>query len=105
MLLDTEDRKRYLADIGPVIGVLRVYADLFFYAGGAYSQAAGALVDLHAVQVVGYDDADGGWLCTNSWGAGWGEGGSFLLRIRYGECGLDSPYPFWGISGIRLAGK
>ncbi|MDD2238158.1 MAG: C1 family peptidase, partial [Kiritimatiellae bacterium] len=36
----------------------------------------------HAVALVGWNDADGGyWILRNSWGTGWGEGG--YMRIRY----------------------
>jgi hypothetical protein len=46
--------------------------------------------------VVGYDDDHGCWICKNSWGTGWGEGGFF--RIAYGQCGIDAQ--MWAINGI-----
>lgn len=43
----------------------------------------------HAVMIVGWDDnicGDGGWICKNSWGTGWGDQGFFY--IPYGSCGI-----------------
>ncbi|HUV35555.1 MAG TPA: C1 family peptidase, partial [Patescibacteria group bacterium] len=41
----------------------------------------------HVVLIVGWDDAmcggNGGWICKNSWGTGWGDNGYFY--IRYGS--------------------
>jgi C1A family cysteine protease len=36
----------------------------------------------HCIGVVGYD-ADGNWICRNSWGTGWGQGGYFTLPHAY----------------------
>jgi C1A family cysteine protease len=52
------------------------------------------------VSVVGYDDATGCWICKNSWGAGFGEGGFF--RIAYGNCGIDAE--MWLAEGIADTG-
>lgn len=50
---------------------------------------------LHAVLIVGYTDADGGWFeFRNSWGSKWGRGG--YGRISYGHLtafGLGGAYP------------
>ena len=54
---------------------------------------AGHFKGLHAVAVVGYDDGQRCWIVKNSWGTNWGEGGFF--RIGYGECGLDTQFPFF----------
>lgn len=104
----TEQRKRTVAFNGPVIAGMRVHEDLPYYASGVYRHVAGAELALHAVCVVGYDDAgagaavDGGdaagagqghWIVKNSWGEDWGEGG--YVRVAYGECGLDSAFPFY----------
>jgi C1A family cysteine protease len=51
------------------------------------------------VEVIGFSDLAGCWICKNSWGSGWGDAGFF--RIAYGQCGIDSTYPFWGISGTQ----
>lgn len=38
---------------------------------------------LHAVTVIGYDDAAGRLLCENSWGSKYGDGGFFGIRYDY----------------------
>ncbi|GEM_PF-2113793 len=45
----------------------------------------------HCVLIVGWDDnlcdsLGGGWICKNSWGTGWGDGGFFY--IPYGSCDI-----------------
>lgn len=88
-----EQRKRTIAFNGPVVGGMRVFDDLPYYQSGVYRHVAGAQRALHAVAVVGYDDDGGHWVVKNSWGEHWGEGG--YIRVAYGECGLDSEFPFY----------
>ncbi len=42
----------------------------------------------HAVVIVSYNDDEEYWLCKNSWGSWWADGGYF--RIGYGQCGIES---------------
>jgi len=103
------DRKRWLADIGPLSAVFHVYDDFFLTGGGVYSHVAGASAGYHCVEVVGYSDPEGCWICKNSWGLTWGDQGFF--KIAYGECGIDDTsndtdsgtvnrFPMWGAQGI-----
>ena len=89
----TEQRKRVLAFHGPVVGAMRVFEDFPHYRQGIYSHVAGRQLALHAVCVVGYDDAEGFWIVKNSWSPNWGDQG--FGRIAYGECGIDSEFPFY----------
>ena len=43
------------------------------------------LID-HYVAVVGYDDACGRFLCENSYGPGWGDGGALCVDGVRGRC-------------------
>lgn len=106
---NAESRKRYLADVGPMAAVFDVFADFYAYSSGVYSHVSGDFQGRHCVLVVGYDDAQGCWICKNSWGRFWGESGFF--RIAYGQCGIDADTnilglqfgsPFWGIFGTQL---
>jgi C1A family cysteine protease len=100
-----DQRKTYLRYIGPMTCVFEVFADFYTYSGGIYSHITGSSMGFHAVEVIGYYDGlpptslGGCWICKNSWGTGWGESGFF--RIGYGQCGIDSTYPFWGIGGTK----
>jgi len=96
------DRRSYICSIGPVAAVFEVYEDFYSYAGGVYSHVSGAFVGLHCVEVIGFDDVNKFWICKNSWGSGWGEGGFFC--IAYGQCNIDAAYPFWGVYGTRWFG-
>ncbi len=96
VLFNAWQRKDYLAWIGPTMCVFAVYADFYAYGGGVYSHVSGGFEGLHCVEVIGYDDCEGCWICKNSWGTFWGDGGFF--KIAYGQCEIDTTYPFWGIS-------
>lgn len=85
---------------GPVVAGFAVYGDFYSYVSGVYRHIQGNFAGNHAVCVVGYDDKAGCWIVKNSWGAGWGEGGFF--RIRYGECGIDSQFPFYYPAGVTV---
>ncbi len=74
---------------GPGVVSFLVMNDLFAYAGGVYSPSAAAIaVGSHAVSLVGWGVDQGlpYWLCQNSWGSGWGEGG-FLRILRGADIG------------------
>lgn len=71
---------------GPVMAVIKVYADFYYYKTGIYQYVSGAYQGLHAVAVVGYDDAGGYWIVKNSWGSYWGESG--FVKIKYGQIDL-----------------
>jgi C1A family cysteine protease len=98
-LFDVEQRKDYLAFVGPMMCAFVVHSDFYGYSSGVYSHVTGEALGGHCVEVVGYDDFLGCWICKNSWGSGWGDGGFF--QIAYGQCEIDSTYPFWGMSGTE----
>jgi len=100
------DRVRALKNavfrFGPVATNMMGYQDFMEgYSGGIYeydgkSKNQGS----HIVVVVGWVDdprlRNGGyWICRNSWGTDWGEGGYF--RIAFGEARIDD---FWFGYGI-----
>jgi len=85
--------KEWLSRHGPVITGMAVYEDFFSYRGGVYRHVIGGLAGYHAIAVVGYSEIEQCWICKNSWGTGWGEGGWF--RIGYGECGVGIDFPFY----------
>ncbi|MFP5247853.1 MAG: C1 family peptidase, partial [Thermoanaerobaculia bacterium] len=92
------DRKNYLTSNGPVSAVFEVFEDFYSYGNGVYRHMTGNSVGLHCVAVIGYSEAEQCWICKNSWGAGWGIGGFF--KIAYGQCGIDTTYPFWTANGV-----
>jgi C1A family cysteine protease len=97
-----EQREQYLREVGPMIAVFAVYQDFYSYRSGIYSHVSGNLVGYHCVEVIGFVDVPEFfkfWICKNSWGTGWGDNGFFC--IRYGQCGIDSQFPFWGIHATK----
>lgn len=94
-------RKDYLTHHGPMIACMTVYDDFFSYGGGVYRHVTGQRAGGHCILVVGYSQAEGCWICKNSWGSEWGDAGFF--KIAYGECGIDSLLsPFFGVQGMIL---
>lgn len=80
--------KDWISTRGPLTACFLVYDDFFSYRTGVYRHVSGALAGGHCVAIVGYDDAQGCWICKNSWGTGWGESGFF--RIAYGQCSIET---------------
>lgn len=81
--------KNQLAATGPLVTCFSVYSDFFAYRSNVYRRSpSSTLRGGHCVCVVGFDDSLGAWICKNSWGSGWGDGGFF--KIAYGQCGIDA---------------
>ena len=100
LLSDVASMKAWISTRGPIATCFTVYSDFYNYRSGVYKYASGGLVGGHCVCVVGYDDAHACWICKNSWGTNWGEGGFF--RIEYGQCGIDAA--MWAVDGIAALG-
>lgn len=92
-LFSADQAKAHIATVGPIMTGMEVYTDFFDYDGGIYSQEYGDFAGNHAVLIVGYNDNEGCWICKNSWGTSWGESGWF--RIKQGQCGMGSSFPFY----------
>ena len=82
----TQCYKWILEDYGPMVVVINVTEDLFYYTGGVYESVWSSdefdEAD-HCVVLVGYDDPNECWIIKNSWSTFWGEDG--YGRIGYGE--------------------
>lgn len=97
-LTTAADMKTWLSTNGPLAACFKVYDDFYAYRSGIYHHVTGDYLGGHCVTVIGYSDADGCWICKNSWGDKWGEAGFF--RIAYGDCGID--YTMWGVEVASL---
>jgi C1A family cysteine protease len=89
----TEDYKWGLENYGPMVVVLNVPDDMFYYTSGIYEPIDGwGAEPNHAVVLVGYNDTGGYWIIKNSWGEGWGEDG--YGKVKYGNLTKYSDYGF-----------
>lgn len=87
---------------GPVIGWLEVYSDFDNYKSGIYEKTPGASYDGdHLISIVGYNKAQGYWICKNSYGTGWGEDGYF--RIAFGQVEIGTYIKM--LSGVSIRDK
>ena len=66
----------------PVIAWMELYTDFAAYTGGVYDHVREGEVYAgnHFVLLIGWDDAQDAWICKNSWGTAWGEGGFFRIK-------------------------
>jgi C1A family cysteine protease len=96
-----ESQMKTALESGPLVGSMIVFPSFDnFYTGGIYEDVhtfdpaidqyrdkTGNPVTAihHAILIIGYDDEKGCWICKNSSGTGWGEGG--YCRIKYGITG------------------
>jgi C1A family cysteine protease len=94
------ERKNHLTSQGPCSAVMHVFDDFFSYGSGIYRHLTGGDAGLHCITVIGYSEADQCWFCKNSWGTMWGEAG--FCKIAFGECGIDTEYPFWTAGDVVL---
>jgi C1A family cysteine protease len=100
-IFDVNDRKKFISNIGPMAGGMRVYSDFMYYRNGVYSHVSGRLEGGHCIEIIGYDDKEGCWICKNSWNSGWGDNGFFRIAYNERDCGIDTEFPFWGVVGIK----
>jgi C1A family cysteine protease len=79
---------------GPLWVALGVDTSFSSYRSGIYSSSYSGSVN-HAVALVGWGTtADGRtyWICKNSWGTGWGEGGWFRIYSGSNKIGYAAAY-------------
>jgi cathepsin B len=79
---------------GPVVATYACFDDFHHYKSGVYQYVAGGLSALHTVKIIGWGTEKGVdyWLCENSWGSWWGDGGYFKIRRGVNECGIEMDF-------------
>jgi hypothetical protein len=82
--------KAAICKYGPVSATVDVTDAFNAYTGGVFDEVKAG--QIHAVVLVGWDDARGAWLLRNSWNTGWGENG--YMWIKYGSNGVGK-YATW----------
>lgn len=80
--------KNWIAAHGSITGCFVVYQDFFQYKSGVYKHVTGKSAGGHCVEIIGYNDSLGAWICKNSWGPNWGNKGYFM--IGYGQCSIET---------------
>ena len=73
---------------GPIAASIIIYEDFMYYNDGIYENTDWLPQGLHAVTIIGYDDAQQYWIVKNSWGVTWGQMG--YGKIRYGTALIGS---------------
>ena len=82
--IDTSDYKWALQNYGPMVVVIRVPDDWFYYKAGVYEPVWEDKVGWanHCVVLCGWDDKENAWIIKNSWGKYWGMDG--YAYVKYG---------------------
>jgi len=89
---NSAEMKNDIFNNGPIIAGFAVFNDFLSYSSGVYKLTPGATyLGGHAVKVIGWGIENGEefWICKNSWGTGWGEGGFFRFAMNH-CCGFES---------------
>ena len=84
-----ESIKSALIQYGPLFTQYVIYEDFMYYESGVYRHVEGYIEGIHAVTIVGYDDAEQSWIVKNTWGPDWGESGYFRIRAGANECEIE----------------
>lgn len=71
-----------LFNYGPVLMSIRWYEDYTLDENSVVYFNTDSPSGCHAIMVYGFNSI--GWLCQNSWGKSWGNGGRFILPFEYG---------------------
>jgi C1A family cysteine protease len=99
--LDTRAKmKDWISTRGSITGCFVVFQDFFSYSSGVYRHVSGSAAGGHCVEIIGYSDVQGCWICKNSWGPNWGESGYF--RIAYGQCNIETWAGPYGANSVSL---
>lgn len=88
--------KYALYNHGPLVVLMAVHTDFFYYGSGIYTHTWGSFEGYHAALIVGYDDIGQCFIVKNSFGTDWGEDG--YSRIAYGEIGSETTFGTWTIA-------
>lgn len=105
-LNDSSETKEWILEHGSAV-VSFNYSDSYYYANNEAYYNPDSTSTNHMVAIIGWDDSypaenfkesirpesDGAWLCKNSWGTNWGNGGYFW--ISYSDTSLKN---FTGLS-------
>ncbi|GEM_PF-634544 len=88
--------KNALYNYGPLVTLMAVHTDFYYYGAGIYTYAWGGFEGYHAALIVGYDDTEQYFILKSSWGVDWGEDGYF--RIAYSEMNSPAAFGAWTIA-------
>ena len=82
--IDVSDYKWALEKYGPMVVVIRVPDDWFYYKAGVYEPVWEGKVGWanHCVVLCGWNDSENAWIIKNSWGKYWGMDG--YAYVKYG---------------------
>ena len=93
----------HMYQYGPLEMGFHVYSDFMNYKNGVYYHVSGSLEGGHAIKCLGWGvDSKTNlkyWICANSWGTGWGQGGYFWIKKGTDECNIESWFTTAGQAG------
>ena len=84
----------------PVAASLVIYEDFYNYSSGVYENTKWIPQGLHAVTLIGWEDANSCWIAKNSWGGSWGEKGFFKIKWGNSLIGSASILPTYTSQGL-----
>jgi Papain family cysteine protease len=97
-LTDPAQKRQWIDQVGPMATMVTPPVDFGSLGKQVYIPTTTVLGGVHALLVVGYDDAGQYWIVKNSWGTGWGDGG--FGKVSY-TANLLEPASFAGMRGTN----
>ncbi|KAH7827740.1 putative cathepsin B [Monocercomonoides exilis] len=91
-LRNEDEIKVAIYTYGTVTAGFQVYSDFENYRSGVYRHRSGQHKGGHAIKIVGWGVEQGVkyWLCQNTWGTNWGDGGFFKFLRGENHCQMES---------------
>lgn len=95
------DAQNHIRKYGSILSPLEIYDDMRpFFAKNPKGVYPGhgpnaKLMENHAILIIGYDNANQAWICRNSWGPGFADGGFF--KVKFGADSVAVPGETYGI--------
>lgn len=89
--VDPSEIKAAIYAYGPIAVGVSASDSWSSYTGGVFSGCQNGQPN-HAVELVGWDDAQGVYIMKNSWGSSWGEGGYMRIPYNCDSIGINANY-------------
>jgi Papain family cysteine protease len=97
-LTDPAQKRQWIDAVGPMATLITPPSDFGSLHGGIYRPTVPGSGPLHALLVIGYDDAQRYWIVKNCWGTAWGVGGFGLVSY---DANILEPAAFTGLRGTN----
>lgn len=90
-----EKLKAAIYKYGPISVAVAADGGFQSYTSGVFNSCGSSSLN-HAVNLVGWNDAEGAWIMRNSWGDSWGEKGYMRIKYNCNQIGYAAAFVTYG---------